>query len=75
MTERAFSMLPECKLCDELRQYADIAEAGDKAHWAAAMRRAADLLQEPAKAAMRNNGASYEDLHVCGQCDGTGFVC
>ena len=72
MTERA---LPECKLCDELRRYADIAEAGDKLHWAVAMRLAADLLQEPVREAMRKHGARYEDLHVCGQCDGTGFVC
>lgn len=62
-------------LIDELRKYADIAEAGDKPHWAKAMREAAKQLRYPEEEAMRRNGAnSADDLHVCGQCDGTGLV-
>ena len=60
-------------LAAELRRYADTAEAGDKLHWAIAMRRAADAIEYPTRHAMKLFGASYSDLNVCGECDGTGW--
>lgn len=62
------------KLTDELREYADIAEAGDKPHWAKAMREAARQLDWPESTAALRNGCLAEDLHVCGACDGTGYT-
>lgn len=66
--------IPHDQLCDELRRHADAAEAGGKLHWATAMRLAAELLQEPIKTAMRKTGSTADDLHICGQCDGTGYT-
>lgn len=60
-------------LAHELRRYADTAEAGGKLHWAIAMRRAADAIEYPIRHAMKINGADYDDLSVCGVCDGTGY--
>ena len=66
---------PENKLADDLRRFADIADAGDKPHWAAAMRLAAEQLEHPIRYAMQRNGDLTGDgLHVCGACDGTGCV-
>ena len=30
--------------------------------------------REPLEKAMKDNGAKSHELHVCGQCDGTGYV-
>lgn len=60
-------------LAAELRRYADTAEAGDKLHWATAMRRAADAIEYPIRHAMKAQGADYADLSVCGECEGTGY--
>lgn len=66
---------PENRLADELRRYADAADVAGKPHWAAAMRLAAELLESSLREAMRRNGSrDGDDLHICGNCDGTGFV-
>lgn len=65
--------VPKDELVNQLLEYADIADAGDKPHWARAMRLAVERLQQPIKYAMKRNGASWDDLSVCGECDGTGW--
>lgn len=60
-------------LAAELRRYADAAEAGDRLHWATAMRRAADAIEYPIRHAMKVNAADYSDLSICGECEGTGY--
>jgi hypothetical protein len=57
-----------------LRQYADAADAGHKHHWAKAMREAAKQLCSGLEMAAKANGSAEEDLHVCGQCNGSGYV-
>jgi hypothetical protein len=64
---------PGDDLAAELRRYADTAEAGDRLHWATAMRRAADALEWPILHAMNCYGADYSDLSICGECKGTGY--
>lgn len=57
-----------------LRNYADIAEASGKLHWASAMREAAKQLRSGIEQASKETGSSEDDLHVCGYCNGTGYV-
>ncbi len=58
----------------KLREYADIADAGDKPHWAKTMRDAATLMQifENDKHVAKHFGCAITDLHVCHECDGFG---
>ena len=73
-TANAFRKNVEINIVEYLREYADAAEASGSGHWAVAMREAAKQLQWPISHAMKMNGAGKGDLHVCGICDGTGYV-
>lgn len=73
-TPEAFKKYVEQNIVSVLREYADAAEAGGKLHWAKAMREAAKQLRSGIEAAAKANGSAEEDLHICGQCNGTGYV-
>ena len=73
-TPDAFEKYVEQNIVSVLREYADAAEAGGKRHWAKAMREAAKQLRSGIETAAKANGSTEDDLHVCGQCDGTGYV-
>lgn len=66
--------LLENELVTALLNYTDGAEAAGKPHWATAMRQAAELLRADAAQAMRENGSSFNELHICGKCNGTGYI-
>jgi len=73
-TREAFEKNVAINIVEHLREYADAAEASGSRHWAVTMREAAKQLQWPISHAMKMNGAGKDDLHVCGVCDGTGYV-
>lgn len=73
-TSEAFRKNVELNVVEYLRGYADAAEASGSRHWAVAMREAVKQLQWPLDHAMKINGVGKDDLHVCGACEGTGYV-
>ena len=65
---------PPKLIIDKLREYADIAEAGDKPNWAKTMREAVEVIKifESDEYIARHFGCSVDELHVCHECDGFG---
>ena len=73
-TPEAFAEYVSQNIVVVLREYADAADAGGKLHWAVAMREAAKLLRIDIETAAKANGSTEDALHICGQCNGTGYV-